>query len=135
MNLRHTSLAMAATAAGLALVPTGASAGDLHAASYFKPKNIYDCIAYQAFTGTFSYVDTYKFGKHHTYAFGLKGNGSKFHGKPSKGHYKVNGSKIVPTSGALKKQGYYLLIQTSDLALVKNNGAFTGVGCRYRTGS
>lgn len=133
MTLRRCAGAALCGAAALLVPAAGASAADVHAANYFRPKGVYDCTAYQAVTGLYTYVDTYKFGKHHSYRFGLMApKATAFHGAVSKGHYTVQGLKIVPTSGGLKTNGMHLLIQTSDLALVKDNGAFTGVGCRLR---
>jgi hypothetical protein len=110
-----------------------ASAATVHGANYIRSNGTYDCSAFQAITQLNTYVDTYRFGKGHTYKFGLMSpTSTKFHGPVSSGRYKVKGLKIVPTSGGLKKDGMYLLIQPSDLALVRNNGAFTGIGCHRR---
>jgi hypothetical protein len=135
VTLRRAAAGALCAAVTILVVPaTAASASTtLHAANYFRASGVYDCSAYQAVTGLFTYVDTYKFGKHRTYKFGLMGpKSTKFHGHVSAGRYKVAGLKIIPTSGGLKKDGMFLLIQASDLALVKNNGAFTGIGCRLR---
>jgi hypothetical protein len=128
MTLRRAAAgALCAAATILLAAPSWASA------NYFRPNGVYDCSAYQAITGLFTYVDTYKFGKHRTYKFGLMGpKSTKFHGPVSAGHYKLTGLKIIPTSGGLKKDGMYLLIQANDLALVRNNGAFTAIGCHLR---
>src|SRR5437763_4580771 len=106
MKLRRAAAAAvcAAAAAALSAGAGDASAAAVHAANYFRANGTYDCTAFQAATGLFTYVDTYRFGKSHTYKFGLMSpTSSKFHGPVSSGHYKLKGLKIVPTSGGLKK--------------------------------
>jgi hypothetical protein len=114
-----------ACAAALLVSASGASA------QVFYPADRYDCVSYQAGTGHTVYVDSYQFQSGQRYAVGFRKAGAKTGLGKQFGHgtYKLSGKKIVSTSGYLTSHHEYLLIETNDLAIVKNNGAFQSIGC------
>jgi hypothetical protein len=105
------------------------AAGTAQASGYFDPHAIYNCTAVQAATGGIEYIDSYQFKSHHRYSVGYQNNGH-LTGTIHSGKYRRAGSKIIPSSGPLKKAHESFLIQQSDLALLDSHGHFTGIGCR-----
>jgi hypothetical protein len=119
---------IAVAAAVLAALAWDAGAAS---ASAFHPTHRYDCYAPQAITGGLVYVVSYQFRTRHRYSEGFRSTTSRtgLSRTFSSGRYKLAGGKIVGLSGQLKKDRERLLIQKADLAPLKPDGSFTGIGC------
>jgi hypothetical protein len=100
-------------------------------AGAFHPTHRYDCYPPPASNGVRSYVVSYQFRSHHRYSEGFRSTKGRtgLSKTFSNGRYKVAGGKIVGLSGQLKKDHERLLIQKADLAPLKPDGSFTGIGC------
>jgi hypothetical protein len=119
-----------AVAAGLGTLVAVAAFCGTASAGAFHPTHRYDCYASQAVTGGRVYVVSYHFKSGNPYSEGFRptkrtGLSNTF----SSGPYKVAGKRNIGLSGQLKKDHERLLIQRADLAPLKPDGSFSGLGC------
>ena len=140
MSKLLTRLAVATVAAVAAVAPAAQAAHHRHhpvrkthrhaaARSSIRP-GIYDC---QGYNGTFfSYLGSYEFLKPGQYALSMLHKNHRLYGKIDHGRYQMQGNKVIPTSGPMKRDGFHMEKKgNSELLLELDNGQGIAVGCYW----
>ena len=137
-NRIRASLCTAAATLAAALpflgIPAAAAAARHHATGHSQASGIhpglYDCWGYSVYG--FIYGGTYQFATPGKYGYAGLRKGHKLLGKVDYGAYVIHGTKLIPTSGPMKQNHFYLVKKNAfEWTLWNDNHKPTGEGC-YR---